>query len=117
MFDETIQVSLDDLRDRMRSIHPPCVEMVDEIERLVRSGGKRIRPTFCYMAFRGLGGEHCPEIILAASSLEMLHTFALIHDDIMDRSMMRRGRPSTYSTRPTDAVLIGDLAFALSDSM
>lgn len=117
MFDEAIHVSLDDLRERMRSVHPTCIEMAEEIERLVRSGGKRIRPTFCYTAFRGLGGEHCSEIILAASSLEMLHTFALIHDDIMDRSAMRRGRASTYSTRPTDALLIGDLAFALSDTM
>ncbi|WP_243794163.1 polyprenyl synthetase family protein [Saccharopolyspora gloriosae] len=60
-------------------------------------GGKRLRPAFCYWGWRGAGGD--PDdagIIAAAAALELLHAFALIHDDIIDESDTRRGAPSLH---------------------
>ncbi|MGW0893232.1 polyprenyl synthetase family protein [Saccharopolyspora sp. NPDC002578] len=60
-------------------------------------GGKRLRPAFCYWGWRGAGGDGDDEgIIAAAAALELLHAFALIHDDIIDESDTRRGAPSLH---------------------
>ena len=59
------------------------------------AGGKRLRPAFCYWGWRGADGDPGDErVITAAASLELLHAFALIHDDIIDESDTRRGAPS-----------------------
>jgi geranylgeranyl diphosphate synthase type I len=60
------------------------------------AGGKRLRAAFCYWGWRAAGGPDCPEIITAASSLELLHASALVHDDVMDASETRRGRPAVH---------------------
>ncbi|NUR57809.1 MAG: polyprenyl synthetase family protein [Catenulispora sp.] len=62
----------------------------------VLSPGKRIRPKFCFWGWRAAGGPTCAEIVRAAASLELFHSFCLIHDDIMDTSDLRRGRPSLH---------------------
>lgn len=61
-------------------------------------GGKRLRPTFAYWGWRGVAGPDAdPAAILPAfAALELLHTFALIHDDLMDRGTWRRGRPTAH---------------------
>ena len=64
---------------------------IDEVIRLVGAGGKRLRPAFCYWGFRAAGGADGEPIVRAAAALELLHTMALIHDDLMDRSSERRG--------------------------
>jgi geranylgeranyl diphosphate synthase type I len=94
------------------------------------SGGKRLRPAFAYWAFEGVGGDlDDPAILEAAVAVELLHTFALIHDDVMDEAETRRGEETihvTYAARHRDrgmrgdhthygesiAILLGDLAFA-----
>lgn len=91
--------------------------MIHEIERMLAAGGKRLRPSFCYWGYRAAGGEHSAAIVTAASSLELLHTFALVHDDIMDVSDERRGIPTTFAARGTEvALLVGDLALVLADA-
>jgi geranylgeranyl diphosphate synthase, type I len=60
------------------------------------AGGKRLRPAFCYWGWRAAGGRDCPEIFTAAASLELLQASALIHDDVMDASDTRRGRPAVH---------------------
>lgn len=96
---------------------PEASEMLVELERLLGAGGKRLRPAFCYWGFRAAGGSDCEEIVRAAASLELLHTFALVHDDIMDRSDERRGRPTTNALHGDDfALLVGDLALVLADA-
>jgi geranylgeranyl diphosphate synthase type I len=90
--------------------------MIDEIARLLQAGGKRLRPAFCFWGYRAAGGKDEDSAVKAASSLELLHTFAIVHDDIMDSSDERRGLPTTYATYGVNvALLVGDLALVLAD--
>ena len=92
--------------------------LIDEIDRLVGAGGKRLRPAFCYWGHRAGGGKHSVEIVRASASLELLHTFAIVHDDIMDESEERRGQPTVHVTRGVGvAILVGDLALVLADAL
>jgi len=97
---------------------PDSLDLVGHIQRLVRAGGKRLRPAFCYWGFRAGDGTHGREILRAASALELLHTFALIHDDIMDAADARRGEPTVHTVAGIDvAILAGDLALVLADAL
>lgn len=121
---------LDFLRDRRRSL-PDVVPLLDEIERITAAGGKRLRPAFCVWGYRAGGGQGENGIARAAAALELLHTFAIIHDDVMDRSPLRRGKAATYRYFATTdgvegdpdrfgtsaAILVGDLAMALADEL
>lgn len=97
-------------------------------------GGKRLRPAFAYWGWRAAGGEPCLGIIRAAASLELLQACALIHDDVMDASDTRRGRPSAHRRFESHhaaadwdgnaeafgsgaAILLGDLFLAWSDQL
>jgi geranylgeranyl diphosphate synthase type I len=92
--------------------------LVEEMRRLIRAGGKRLRPSFCYWGYRAAGGESEEAIVRAAASLELLHTFAIVHDDIMDASDERRGEPTVHLHRGTSvALLVGDLALVFADHM
>jgi geranylgeranyl diphosphate synthase, type I len=92
--------------------------LLDQMSRLLRAGGKRLRPSFCYWGYRATGGEHGPGILQAAASLELLHTFAIVHDDIMDASDERRGEPTVHALLGINAaLLVGDLALVLADDM
>src|SRR3989338_2196478 len=79
---------------------------------LVGSGGKRVRPAVTLFTTRMLGGDPQPAIALAAA-VEMLHTATLVHDDLIDGSLLRRGMP-TLNARwtPAATVQIGDYLFA-----
>ena len=98
------------------------------------SGGKRLRPAFCYWGYRGAGGEDDEAIVEAAAALELFQACALIHDDVMDGSDTRRGLPAVHrrfaSMHRTEswsgdpeafgtgaAVLLGDLCLVWSDEM
>jgi len=80
---------------RLRAIGPELATQVDAA-RDATSGGKRLRPAFCYWGFRAAGGDDAQPILRAAASLEMLHVSALVHDDVMDASDVRRGAPSAH---------------------
>ena len=105
------------LRERRRSV-PEAEELIEEIGRLVGSGGKRLRPAFCYWGYRAPGAPHTREIVRASGALELLHTFAIVHDDIMDQSDERRGEPTVHVRHGLEfALLVGDLALVLADAM
>ena len=82
----------------------------------VFSGGKRIRPALC-MATCELCGGTPEDALLAASAMEMIHTYSLIHDDLpaMDNDDMRRGKPSNHKAfGEANAILAGDGLLSLA---
>jgi geranylgeranyl diphosphate synthase type II len=77
---------------------------------MISIGGKRIRPTLCLTACGLFKDELPPEVLDCAAALEVFHTFTLIHDDIMDRSPLRRGVPTVWKKWNEDtAILSGDV--------
>jgi geranylgeranyl diphosphate synthase type I len=113
-------------RRELAGFDPSAVDLVDELSRLVSAGGKRIRPAFCYWGHRTAGGTDGEPIVRAAAALELLHTFALIHDDVMDEDLERRGAPTTHVRFAKEAgegfgwsvaVLSGDLAAVLAERL
>ena len=112
------------------SITPPLTALSE----FIKNGGKRLRPAFCFLGSRLMGSnEHSENLLNAACALEMLHNFALVHDDIMDRSDTRRGAPTVHKfleemySEPqyrgdiehfatSVAVLAGDFAFTYADT-
>jgi geranylgeranyl diphosphate synthase type I len=100
-----------------KSVLRDAAPLIEEIDVVISAGGKRLRPAFCYWGFRAAGAEHCEEIVRAAAALELLHTFAIVHDDVMDESSRRRGQATTHERRGLSfAILTGDLALVLADA-
>ena len=95
-FDGELALFLKEQSEALLELHSDLQPMVDEVVELTLAGGKRLRPSFCYWGHRGGGGADGPDIVKAALALELLHTFALIHDDIMDGSAVRRSRPAAW---------------------
>lgn len=111
--DARLHTFLDDRRAALTEAAP----LIDELERLIDAGGKRLRPVFCYWGYRAAGGSHRDEIVHAAMSLELLHSFAVVHDDIMDAADERRGEPTVHAKNGVNfALLAGDLALVLADA-
>ena len=110
--DRTISADL----ERRAAALPEARLLIEEMWRLTAAGGKRLRPAFCYWGHRAAGGAHGPEIVRAASSLELLHTFAIVHDDIMDAADERRGEEAVHARHGVGVgILVGDLALVLAD--
>jgi geranylgeranyl diphosphate synthase type I len=79
---------------------------------IIDAGGKRLRPFLVLKTCKLVGGNE-EDALAAASSLEMLHTFTLLHDDIMDQDEKRRGVPSVHTKWGVPiAIVAGDLLFA-----
>jgi geranylgeranyl diphosphate synthase, type I len=108
------------------------------LEEFVLSGGKRLRPAFAYWGWRSVSSKDAEDIgaqaLLLFAALELLHASALVHDDVIDGSATRRGRPTTHikfaalhrdrQWRGTAeqfgmsaAILLGDLALAWADDI
>jgi len=110
-------------------------EPIDEIARLVLAGGKRLRPAFTHWGFVGAGGDpDDPMVVNAGAAFELMHAFALFHDDVMDDASSRRGAPTTHTVFAEQhelgdwagearrfgegvAILVGDLAFVYADQL
>ncbi len=89
-------------------------ELYDPIDYTLRLGGKRIRPTLLLTANALFGGKE-EEVRGAALGIETFHNFTLLHDDLMDRSPLRRGQPTVYTKwGDNTAILSGDTMFALA---
>ena len=89
-------------------------ELYAPIEYTLRLGGKRIRPTMLLAANALFGGDES-KVRDAALGIETFHNFTLLHDDLMDRSPLRRGQPTVYlKWDENTAVLSGDTMFALA---
>ncbi|MFD1083295.1 polyprenyl synthetase family protein [Micromonospora andamanensis] len=122
--------------DALSAIDPAMGGFAATARDCVLSGGKRVRPTFAYWGWRGAVGGDMPvtPVLPALATLELLHTFALVHDDVMDASATRRGRPTAHVAVATQhaaagrngdsgrfgeavAVLIGDLCMVWADQL
>ena len=100
------------IRARMASEHAPRIPEVTA--HLIEAGGKRLRPMLTLAAARmcGYGG---PFHIHLAATVEFIHTATLLHDDVVDESTQRRGRPTANLLWDnTSSVLVGDYLFARS---
>jgi geranylgeranyl diphosphate synthase, type I len=116
-------------------VDPWLADALAALAGAVLGGGKRLRPLFCAYGFMAAGGtSQPPDLVDVAAALELLHAFALIHDDVMDGSSIRRSRPSLHQqlinqhearghrgearrSGEGTAVLIGDLGFALAQRL
>jgi geranylgeranyl diphosphate synthase type I len=121
--------ALRDARDRIAPAAPEATGLLDELERVVAAGGKRLRPLFCLWGYRAGAGADVAALVDAGAAVELLHTAALVHDDVLDGSRIRRGRPASHRALgalapaaaerfgSAAAVLAGDLAQALSEEV
>ena len=118
---------------RWAQLDPELARPYRALADLTLAGGKRLRPAFCTWAFVAAGGDaDDPAVVGAGAAFEMLHAFALFHDDVMDGSSTRRGQRTVhleYERRHHNelwrgegrrfgegvAILVGDLAFVYAD--
>jgi geranylgeranyl diphosphate synthase type I len=132
--DLRLQTVLEEERARWTQADEWLEEPLSLLASFVLQGGKRLRPAFCWYGFLGAGGSDETLVADVAAALELLHAFALLHDDVMDGSATRRGHPSMHRRLGQDhcrsgwrgesrrfgegmAVLLGDLAFACADHL
>ena len=89
-------------------------ELYEPIDYTLRLGGKRLRPTLLLVANALFDGKE-EDVRNAALGIETFHNFTLLHDDLMDRSPLRRGQPTVYCKWDENtAILSGDTMFALA---
>jgi geranylgeranyl diphosphate synthase type I len=126
---------LDAELERWSAVDPDLAAPIVALRDLVLAGGKRLRPAFCHWAYVGAGGAPDDQAVVdAGAALELLHTFALVHDDIMDGSATRRGTDTIHVQFEAEhavggwrgearrfgegvAILVGDLSFVYADQL
>lgn len=116
------------------ALDPRIAALGQELMRLTMAGGKRLRPAFVYWGARAAGASDLDAAVTVGAAVELVHTFALIHDDVMDASVVRRGQPTVHVALADDhqvarrrgdgprfgvsgAILAGDLALTWSDEL
>ncbi len=110
---QPVQEDLDKVEERLRSVTRVDFSHLSELlDFSLRSTGKRIRPILTLLS--GKFYDYNPEHLLTmATAVEILHTATLVHDDAIDDSLIRRGRPTVYKLWGAEkAVLLGDYLFA-----
>jgi geranylgeranyl diphosphate synthase, type I len=137
-FRDLVQAALDAFIDEQAALLAPlggdAARLVEEARTSVR-GGKRFRAAFCYWGHRAVAPAADEEaLVRACASLELLHASALVHDDLMDASDTRRGRPATHRAFEAEhraagwrgdreqygaaaAILLGDLLLSWADEL
>ncbi len=106
---ETIKLVEERMRSQASESHP---DTRAALEHLLASGGKRVRPTVVLLVGNMLGAGQ-DRLVTLGAAVELLHTATLVHDDLIDGSLLRRGMP-TLNARwsPAATVLTGDFLFA-----
>lgn len=131
---QTLDLFVDAQADRLAALGPDATLLLDEA-RVALAGGKRLRAAFCWWGYQAVAVPTDEEALLrACAALELLHASALVHDDYMDASDTRRGRPAThraFADRHRDlglpgdpeqygaaaAILLGDLLLTWADEL
>lgn len=105
------------IEQALKDIHYPdgkFSSLYEPIKYALSAGGKRIRPVLALMACEAYCGDY-NKALKAAIGLEMFHNFTLLHDDVMDNSDMRRGRPTVFKKYDVNsAILSGDTMLTLA---
>jgi geranylgeranyl diphosphate synthase type I len=131
----TLTEFIDAKQDELAAVGDDLVPLFDAA-RASLSGGKRLRPAFAYWGWRAAGGNAAKseQIMVAGAAIELVHASALTHDDVMDDSATRRGRPAAHrefarlrrsavSAQSAErfghsaAILLGDLLLSWSDEL
>jgi geranylgeranyl diphosphate synthase type I len=134
--DSTLAGFLDSRTAGLADVGADLAPVVEAARALVLFGGKRLRPSFAYWGWRTVQPVAADDraLVSAAASLELLHACALVHDDVMDASEFRRGRPAAHAAFATlhrssrwngdaevfgtaAAILLGDLMLSWADAM
>ena len=110
---DSIREDLQRVEETLRTLPMIDFGVVEEaVGHLLDSGGKRIRPTLTLLASR-LYAADVDQVISLAAAVEMLHTATLVHDDVIDGSLLRRGSPTLNATwTPGATILVGDYLFS-----
>lgn len=133
-FDAWLKGWLEEFRERSLELDEGLAEILDLLLEFSGRSGKRLRPYLTYLAYQACGGKDPEEVMPVAAAAEMLHVFALAHDDVMDASDLRRGLPTLHrlaerfhlerSLRGSAerfgesvGILAGDLGLVISDEM
>ncbi|CAB5049114.1 MAG: polyprenyl synthetase family protein [Actinobacteria bacterium] len=133
--DAILANAVDDERHQWTRIDEDLETVFDEIESLVLGGGKRLRPQFAHWGWVAAGGDSADgQQFRIGAAIELLHVFALFHDDVIDDAETRRGNTTTHR-RMSDmhsaeqmagesrrfgegaAILIGDITYVMSDKL
>ncbi len=130
---------LEDQAERLAPLGPDGVRLLEQARACVR-GGKRFRAAFCWWGYHAVAGEPARDgggedaLVRACAALELLHASALVHDDYMDASDTRRGRPAAHRAFEAQhreagwrgdpeqygaagAILLGDLLLTWADEL
>lgn len=114
--------------DKLYSISKVSPLLYKNLEDFVLRDGKRIRPTLFVIGYLGFAKKTAKNLYATAVAIELLHDFLLVHDDIIDKSDMRRGKPSMHAMFNTHfgkhknikfngqdlAIIVGDIMYAMS---
>jgi len=99
------------ISDSLNLNNPELAEMCSYV---LSSGGKKIRPALCILSHLACGGKNREKILNVAAGFEIIHNATLVHDDINDKSEIRRGRKALHMRHTVSkAIIVGDLMFAI----
>jgi len=115
LIDSELPKIREELLQRLEAVLPASDDPLSEAMRYsITAAGKLYRPLLCVCLGDAFGADH-RDLITIGCALELLHTFTLVHDDIMDKSLLRRGKPTVQAKWGLNlAILAGDALFARS---
>ncbi|MFH8715771.1 polyprenyl synthetase family protein [Streptomyces zaomyceticus] len=128
--DEVLRRFVADEADLLAAVDPALGPVAEQVEAAV-AVGKRLRAAFCYWGWRAARQLDSDALVRAAASMELVHAAAVVHDDLIDDSPLRHGRPTAHVAlvgsvrhhpRPADAarslaMLVGDLLMSLAGQL
>jgi octaprenyl-diphosphate synthase len=109
----TLQLAMQAVENVMFDVvNSDVVTLRDASRHILNAGGKRVRPRLLFLSFFATGGQDFSSTVPVAAAVELVHTASVVHDDINDHGVMRRGRPSVNAIwGRTFALLTGDFLF------
>ncbi len=110
---DEVAVGLQAIEQTMKEAVISDVSILQDASRhILQAGGKRVRPRLFILSYLALGGMNVEEVAEPAAAVELMHTASVVHDDINDHGILRRGRPSINAIwGRTFALLTGDFLF------